>query len=353
MAFASEQAVEDFLATIADAKQTFLDPNKSIDTQGRIDGFQHLFHLLKTSIDFYLFNDPLRPSLMPLADEHHKILGDNVDAVYYFTQVRGDQEYVIRGRRFDSCYLAFTVYGGVPDGSMAQRTCININHNDIEFEDDGSFQIKLTANPQGKNEFLLAEDAINMFTREYFFDRSNSKEATLTIENVGSTTCSAPLDDEELAKRVAAMSTFFEQTTWITPLPIDFPINDFLPPFPFSSDQVGWGTVDNTYCFGRFRLDDDQYLKIRFHSPECCYWGIQTWNYLMQSMDYRDYRVGINSGTAEAEPDGSFTIYLSRKPMNESNWINTGPYKEAIIFCRWLLAKELPVQPEVELHTHL
>ena len=52
------------------------------------------------------------------------------------------------------------------------------------------------------------------------------------------------------------MTTFFEQSTWIAPLPVDFPINNFLPPFNFEADQGSFGTVDNIYCFGKFKLKD-------------------------------------------------------------------------------------------------
>jgi hypothetical protein len=304
--------------------------------------------VLRTGIDFFLFNDPLRPTLMLLSTEHHKILGDNVDAVYYFTQLRSDQEYLIKGKRFDSCYLSFSTYGGLPDGSIVDRVAININHNDILFEKDGSFEIKLTPNPQGVNEFKLHQDVVNMFTREYFFDRLNSTESELSIENITPQEESKPLNDEALAARIKVMATFFEQSTWIAPLPIEFPKNDFLPPFEFEADQGGWGTVDNIYCFGKYSIEENEYLKIRFTSPKCCYWGIQTWNYLMQSMDYKNHKVGLNIGNTKANEDGSYTIYLSHKPMDKDNWISTANYKEAIIFCRWLLAEELPEQPTVE-----
>ncbi len=144
------------------------------------------------------------------------------------------------------------------------------------------------------------------------------------------------------------MKTFFEQTTWIAPLPVEFPVNDFLPPFPFMADQGGWGTVDNIYCFGRFRLAEDEFLKIRFTSPECCYWGMQTWNFLMQSTDYEHHNVCVNKGTATPNEDGSITIFVSHNPMDEPNWISTAGYNEAILFCRWLLAEEMPEQPTVE-----
>lgn len=349
MSFKSKEALEHFLNVIKSTDNTFLDPEKVIDEQGKVDGYQHIFHLLRTSIDFYLFNDPLRPEFMLLANPYHKVLGDNVDAVYYFTQVRSDQEYVIKGKRYDSCYLSFCLYGGAPDGELAERVTVNVNHTDIDFEPDGSFEIKFTPDPKGKNEFKLDEDAVTLFTREYFFDRPNSTESELEIINTREQEAPNPLDDDELAHRIRVMATFFEQTTWIAPLPVDFPLNDFLPPFPFEADQGGWGTVDNIYCFGRFRLEENQYLKIRFTSPECCYWGIQTWNFLMQSTDYKNHQVCVNKGQATQNDDDSFTVYLSHKPMDVDNWISTAGYKEAIIFCRWLLAEEMPEQPTVEI----
>mgnify|MGYP005666690615 CR=1 FL=1 len=285
---------------------------------------------------------------MLLSTEHHKILGDNVDAVYYFTQLRADQEYLIKGKRYDSCYLSFTTYGGDPDGSIVDRVANSINHERITFDEDGSFEIKLTPNPKGENEFMLDKDVVNLFTREYFFDRFNSKESDLSIVNLKPQQRSKPLNDEQLAQRIQLMSTFFEQSTWLAPLPVEFPVNDFLPPFNFEADQGGFGTVDNIYCFGKYKLESDEYLKITFTSPECCYWGIQTWNYLMQSMDYKNYKVSINKSTAKANEDGSYTIYLSEREMDVDNWISTAAYKEAIIFCRWLLAEKLPQQPKCE-----
>ncbi|MFT5829043.1 MAG: hypothetical protein ACI9AB_002012 [Urechidicola sp.] len=352
MSLKSKEALNALLEIIKNADHTFLDPDKELDKQGVVDGYHHLFHLMRTTIDFYLFNDPLRPTFMLLSTIHHKILGDNVDAIYYFTQLRSDQEYIIKGKKFDSCYLSFSTYGGDADGSIVDRVALNINHRDIEFEADGSFEIKLTSAPNGVNEFKLHEDAVNLFTREYFLDRAKGTESELSILNTLPQGTSKPLGDEQLAARIKTMTTFFEQSTWMAPLPVTFPMNDFLPPFPFEADQGGWGTVDNTYCFGRYHLKENEYLKIHFTSPACCYWGVQTWNYLMQSMDYVNYKVGLNKGNAIPNEDGSYTIYLSSRPMDVANWISTAAYEEAIIFCRWLLAEELPETPTAEVLTH-
>ncbi len=344
----SREALHEFLDVIRDADQTFLEPEKGIDEQGKVDGYQHLFHLLQVAVEFYLHNDPLRPRFMLLADSNRKLYGDNVDAVYYFSQVRGDQEYVIRGRRFDSCYLSFCLYGGDPHGELADRVTLNINHRDIAFEKDGSFEIKLTPHPAGRNEFLIAADSVTLFSREYFFDRQASRESILEIANVSPQPPVLPLTDERLARRIRTMAMFFRCTTWIAPLPVVFPINEFLPPFEFDADQGGWGTVDNVYCFCRFRLRENQYMRIRFRSPEACYWGLQTWNFFMQSMNYRDFPVCINKKTALPEADGSYVVHLSHR-SKEPNWISTAGYREGILFGRWLLAEEMPETPRVEI----
>ena len=344
----SKKALDQLLDVMRSADQTFLSERLALDEQGKVDGYQHILHLLHVATDFYLLNDPLRPKFVPLSDGLRKILGDNVDSSYYFTQVRGDQEYIIRGRRFDSCYLSFCLYGGQPHGEMCERTTLNINHRDIAFESDGSFEIKLTQAPKGTNEFKIDPDSVTLFTREYFFDRPNSRESELYIENTQSHPKPLPLSDEALAQRIRSMANFFQGTTFVSPLPVEFPINEFLPPFAFQPNQPGWGTVDNIYCMCRFSVEEDEYLEVRFRSPEACYWGLQTWNFLMQSTNYFDYPVCLNSQTTVPEADGSYLVTLSARPAAK-NWISTAGYRQGILFCRWLLSEAMPDTPGVTL----
>ena len=345
----SKQALDELLDMIRSADQSFLSERANLDDQGKADGYQHIFHMLHIATDFYLLNDPLYPRFKPLSDGMYKILGDNVDSAYYFTQVRGDQEYIIRGQRFDSCYLSFCLYGGQPHGELSERVTLNINHTDIEFESDGSFEIKLTQNPKGANEFKIDLDSVTLFTREYFFDRPSSTESRLSIENTQPHPKPEPLNDDELATRIRTITNFIQGTTLVAPLPIDFPINEFLPPFASQYRQPGWGTPDNIYCMCRFRVQEDEYLQVRLRSPDACYWGLQTWNFLMQSTNYLDYPVCLNSRTIRPEADGSYLVTLSEKPA-EKNWISTAGYREGVLVCRWLLADAMPDAPSVSLH---
>ena len=64
----SKQAFNEFLEVLKNADQTFLDPEANLDEQGKVDGYHHFFHLLHAAVDFHLFNDPLKPRFMPLAN---------------------------------------------------------------------------------------------------------------------------------------------------------------------------------------------------------------------------------------------------------------------------------------------
>ena len=61
----SKQALNEFLDLIRESDATFHDPDLALDEQGKIDGYQHFFHLLQLAVDFYLFNDPLRNAISP------------------------------------------------------------------------------------------------------------------------------------------------------------------------------------------------------------------------------------------------------------------------------------------------
>jgi hypothetical protein len=65
-----------------------------------------------------------------------------------------------------------------------------------------------------------------------------------------------------------------------------------------------------------------------------------------------NYPVCINNGRAKMNDDGSCTIVLGHRPMPGENWISCAGYREAVIFCRWLLAETMPETPTVERCRH-
>jgi hypothetical protein len=342
----THDAFLELLDTLRELPETFTDELKGLGAQSQLQGYRHLAHLLSYGFELYLESDSLRPAFVPLARPTQKILGDNTDSVYCFTQARGDQRYRISGNRGEACYLSFCVYAGEPDGSWSDSLAANINHTQIEFGDDGSFEIFLgPEEPDAPNRFEMGARAVCIISREYYFDRTHDRLAELRIENTSAIEAPTPESDEGLAKKLEAVANFVNQTAAVIPPPVSDEPNELGDPFGFEPDGMGWGTPDNIYAMGTFRLADDEIMVIEGRSPACCYWGVQTWNHYLQSFDSRYHQVSRNSRQVGLSPDGSWTIYVSKHDPGLGNWVGTAGHDEGIVFCRWLLAEQMPAKP--------
>jgi hypothetical protein len=345
---AAGRAFHALLDTLHDADQTFLTgPRAGMDALGVAEGYRHLTHLLAYALDLYLEADPERPVFTALASPTQKILGDNVDSRYHFAALRGDRRYRIRGRRGNDVYLAFCVYGGKPDGEWSERVVANLSQRDLVCDAAGGFTIVLAAEPvpDAPNVITLAPDAVCVITREYYLDRGNIRPATFAIEALDPVSAPPPLDDATLARRLGAVATFVRETIQFAPLPSGLPPNLLGPAMPWNPGVPGWGTPDNVYSLGLFRLEPDEALVIEGRAPRCVYFGAQLWNRYMQSLDYRYHRVSLNSSEIAFEPDGSFRLVVAHRDPGLPNWIDTAGHREGVVFCRWLQADALPEQP--------
>ena len=338
-------AWRELLDLLRDADRTFLEgPRADMDALGIAEGYRHLTHLLGYAFELYLEGEPERPVFTPLAAPTRKILGDNVDSLYHFAPLRGDRRYRIRGRRGNEVYLAFCVYGGKPDGEWSERIVANISQRDLAVAADGTFEIPLGPDATPPRGVRLDADAVCVISRQYFTDRDAARPASFAIEALDPVV-PPTLDDALLARRLRAVATFIRETIQLTPLPGSLPPNLLGPPMPWNPAMRGWGTPDNVYSLGLFRLEPDQALIIEGRSPPCTYWGAQVWNRYMQSLDYRYHRVSLNHAQIKLEPDGTFRLAVAHRDPGLPNWISTAGHLEGIVFCRWLQADEMPAQP--------
>ena len=91
--------------------------------------------------------------------------------------------------------------------------------------------------------------------------------------------------------------------------------------------------------------------EVTFAKPPVDYENLGYWSLTAYNMEgyLGTDNAALSAYKAEPNDDGSYTVYLSHQPLGVDNWISTAGYKEAIIFCRWLLAEKMPEQPTVEL----
>jgi hypothetical protein len=190
------------------------------------------------------------------------------------------------------------------------------------------------------NWLALEPDAVCAITRDYLVDPGQGRRARWTIEALDPAQAPRPTD-AEMAARFRAAATFIRDQLTFQPLAFP-PANTIQDPFPVPEVTRGWAAGDASYAMGSFALEDDQALRIRGRSPDCVFWNMCLWNPFLHCYDYRYERVTINGGQVAYDPDGGWTIVVSRRDPGVPNWVSTADRRRGLIWFRWFLPSETP-----------
>ena len=344
-------AFRELMDLVRGADEIFLAGPRAVDDVSALEGYRWLTEILSVALECYLWADPARPTIVPIAGPSmptRKWGGDNSDSYYGFAPLDPARSYRVRGRRGDSCYLSLTVYGGPADGHWSSRIVGTLNDRDLAFDADGSFEIALApgVRPAGPRNWLKLEpDSVALVTRDYLIHPSRGAPTRWAIEALDP----APpprADDADLARRFRAAANFLRDLLAINPLPVNPElINGVGEPYPVPQQTYGWAAGDASYAMGRFDLAPEQALVLEGRSPPCVFWNMCLWNPYMQTYDYRYERVTINGGQVEHEKDGSWRIVIAARDPGVPNWVSTAGHRAGLIWFRWFLAEDLPPRP--------
>jgi hypothetical protein len=359
----SREAFAALLALVAEAERRTLSAEWNVRSpQDVIDGHRVLLHLLAAAIDLYYEGDPERPWWTPMPSPTRKYLGDNPDAHYFFTALRGDRRFRIRGNTAAAVYTSFTFQSastGVATGITAAR-----NHTQFDVAKDGSYELLIGPGASGKNGIPLDAKTVSVTTRHYFENPVSAQldpalRVPLSIEPLDPIGPPAPLTDAESARRIRAAARFFRESTldmpprdpkaqpaWVSTVPNQLGA----PALQGGRDDVSaWHAVDNAYSMGPFVLAPDQALVMTGRLPKCTFANVVLWNRWMASFEYRGQRISLNRKQMELEPDGSYRIVIAARDPGVPNWLATEGRPSGTIFWRFQLPEEPPERPRAEL----
>ncbi len=344
---ATGAAFRELLDAVAAAEEAFLrGPNAVTELADALDGYVWATSLMRVALLAYVHADPDRPRFEDIVGESLKWGGDNPDAFYQLAAVDGARRYRIRGRRGDAAYLSLTVYGGTRDGSYgAQRTVATLNHRQIDFAGDGSFEITAAPGETGRNRLGLAPDSLFVLTRDYLADPVHGRRARFEIEVEGPSPARPP-SDSGLAARFRAAARFVREQLAFQPIPLP-EANRIQPPAPARS-AFGWNAGDACYAMGCFELAPEQALVVRGRSPECAFFNVCLWNPFLHSFDARLGRASLNGFGCRMQPDGRFELVVSALDPGHPNWLATGGRRRGLLWFRWFLAESVPEPLEAQ-----
>ena len=317
------------------------------DPTVRAEGYRFLTRILVAMTEFQVEQDADAPSLVQIMSPIRKFFVDNPDTLYHRATLNPALRYRIHGRRGEELYLAFCLYG-----LRGRTNCIlaNVCDADMEFDDDGRFEMVLSAErPDGvKNWVQLDNIARTLVTRQYFTDL-RQKPAELNIELLDDIAPPPAPTVEGITHRLRALSQSLSRTFKSTQLASEAWMKQ---PNTVSIDSTVEGldslfpTPDNEYVGGWYKLVGDEALVMEGRAPECRYWSVQLCSRWLESRDFSNRQIILNHSEVKLEADGSFRIVVTHRDFGEANQLDTAGHREGGVIFRWLLSSSEWSQPE-------
>lgn len=315
------------------------------------EGYRYLTRLLRIALDMQLENaNPDFPAFYAASHETAKIGADNPDNIYMNASISGSRRYRIFGTRGTVPILSFGTKANryAVDGTMGSTG--ELDAADMTFGPDGSFEIIVSKEKADGNWLKLEDDSTMLIVRQTFLDRTSEIPATVKIESIDGPSFPPPLTGEALEQALQRVTGFVTGTAQT--------FLNWTEMFR-ANNKNALNTVDQSmffkaggdptifYLHGWWELQPGEALQIDTPIPDCTLWNFQLDNYWMESLDYRNHRIHINSHSAKRNADGTLTLVIADRDPGFGNWIDTAGHHQGTMLLRWTGASEHPV-PETK-----
>ena len=254
------------------------------------EGYRALLHGLQHALVHGVEQDRERPRFHRTVTPTMKLLGDNPDALYHRTVVRGDRRYRIDGRMDGAKYVSITLHEGPGDGSQADGIVVVRNSTQFDVDPDGAFRI--TLGPEAiddPNHIQLTPRSADITVRHYYEDvdpaAARNRSMPVSIEPIGvRSPPAARNDDARVAAAIRRVTNYLRDRTIVVPAQGE----QTMPPFasavpnqfprPAMPGDMAFSNADAAYAQAPFLLRDDEALVIRGRFPDAVMANVMLWN---------------------------------------------------------------------------
>lgn len=318
------------------------------DTPTRTEGWRYLTRLLRIGLEMHVeAGTPEFPVFMAPSHETAKIGADNPDMGYQAARIDGRLRYRVWGTRGTVSSINFaTKRGGYEAGGRLLPSGF-IDSTRMQFDEDGSFELTLSSEPQPGNWLKTDPDVVQLLVRQVFLDRGREQPAQIRIECLDRPASPPPLSAEQLDAALQRAAGFVENTSrlfgdWAAGFQSHV---NLMPPADQASCQAVGGDPNIFYYHSAWRLADDEALLLELDRiPACEYWNVQVDNHWMESLDYRWFRIAMNKHSARLEADGGVRIAIAHHDPGIPNWLQTAGHEHGTLCWRWIGCAE-PLHP--------
>ena len=340
----------EFCDALKNAGNLVLD-NQPDDPLTRAEGFRYLSRLTRAALQTFVeHNDPKAPVLQRVVHETAKMGADNPDIVYANAAVSGAYRYRLSGKRGTVRFLSFSTQIGHYGKGQGMPPTGQIDSSSLAVRADGSFDVILAADKpdlaEGETWLPMTPETGTLIVRQVRLAPTEIL-SEMKIERVGGDPRPEPLTAELLDEGLQSSGMLVNGAgmlfvAWARMFQAH---TNELPRFdPEISNRFG-GLKDIAYYHSYWRLAPDEALVIDATPPPCDHWNFQLNNHWMESLDYRYFRIHINTATVVPRPDGSLRIVVAHTDPGVPNWIETAGHTFGTMCFRWVRPEGEPKAP--------
>jgi hypothetical protein len=302
-------------------------------------GVRHLLVLLTAGIDEVLRFDP-DPVLcvQPTSTDDLVTWGmECPDCIYTRAVLRGGESYRLFGNRGTARYVGLQTMNGI-------AATANELVDELEVDDDGNFEVVLSAQERAGNWMRIDGDHPTLTVRHFFYDWDSEVASSLRIERLGDAVpASGGSVDREVAvsRQLVALGDFVQDNlAFFLSFGAAAPSNGFLPPI----DRSDMGAAaENRPVIGRWELRPDEALIVEVEPPEGIYWSFSIGNPWWETIHYGRHQSSLNASQAAVDSDGMVRVVLCDRDPGVANWLDTAGHSNGPIILRCVRTKTAPI----------
>ncbi|MCT7659024.1 hypothetical protein [Mycobacterium deserti] len=303
-----------------------------------------------------------------------RILYDNPDTIYRFMAVSGSSEYVIRGRFHDltedgmPADTSFSVLEGL---AGTTSSILTVDENFV-MDADGNFEITVSTEPANgrPNHLQITPGSTIIAARNTLGDWNEEVPTSLSIERVGGPPNSL----------FAQLGGFAFLGSVVSNNPLLTTLVSLVPPLPYmppllrgtftalilivrgvseQAEYMALATRDpdtgaarepnvlpqpssnaeflanQLQSNGFYELADDEALVLTIDPGRANYFIVPTYNDWTITDDYWNLPTSLNDEQARPNPDGTYTVVISKTDPLARNWVSTGGLNQGTISIRF------------------
>lgn len=311
------------------------------DPQNRASGFAMITAVAISALETQVIHDPDFP-IFHVHDSRLLSGADNPDQRYLSCRIRGGETYRIWGRIRTERRLDVQIYAGAPTKSAPGRSASFLSFEEMQLEDDGSFEITLSPQRTGKNWIENPADGARVLIRQIYADWEVAAPGEVHIDRVGfEGALRSPPSEAELSQRfrtagekvledVVAWSTLHQMM--IGQPDVKTPVNRI----PGMVDTFAQGGAKGRYMtFTIFEIEPDEALIFRMWPTGATYQAVHLRDMWNSSLEYSNRQSSLTTEQAFLDPDGSYWMVVGGTDPGIQNWVDTMGLTRGRLACRY------------------